>query len=85
MTTSAAVLTRPQTGVGVVQKFFAKCITEDWEEVILIARATSEAEASEKIHNGYRVMMVMDILTEDAHMMERLKLRKSLTGRPQHM
>lgn len=78
---SSAVVTRPPA-TETFQKFYAKCVMEDWEEVTLIARATSEAEASGKIHSGYRVMMVMEIRTEEEQMAQRQKLRKSLMSTP---
>lgn len=65
-----------------VQKYYATCMTDDYETVTLTARAVTEAQASEKIHRGYRVMMVMDILNENQHLQERQKLRRSLVSTP---
>jgi len=72
----AVVMTRPQEQV--VQRFFGKCLTEDGEMVTLVVRATSEAEASRKLHSGYRITMVVDILTQEQVMMERMLRRPSL-------
>jgi len=74
----AVVMTRPQEQVQVVQRFFGKCLTEDGEMVTLVVRATSEAEASRKLHGGYRITMVVDILTKEQIMMERMLRRPSL-------
>lgn len=63
-------------------KFFALCLMDDGTHTVLSARATSEAEASRKLHSGYKVQMVIDIRTEEQHNLERRKFQRSLITAP---
>lgn len=83
----SASLTRPQAlnrgrdKHQDLQKFHGKCITGDWEEVFLVVTASSEAEASKKLHEGYKIRMVLEIRTEAEHSLHRDKnlIRPSLS------
>lgn len=44
-------------------KYFCQCLLEDDSEVFLVIRATSEAQASKLVHQGYNIAYVLDILT----------------------
>ena len=69
-----ACVTKPKA-----QKFFGKCLLEDGETtVVLVARAASEAEASTRLHQFYRISMVLDILTTEQMMAERNTRKPSI-------
>lgn len=44
------------------QKLYGVCTLYDGQTVILAVRAGSDSEAARKLHAGYRIQMVMDIL-----------------------
>lgn len=46
-----------------VKKYHCQCIMESGEELFIAIKATSEAEASDKVHAGYEVEYVLDIFT----------------------
>lgn len=52
-------------------RYYCHCIMEDDSEKFLVAKARNEAEASKKVHLGYKVQYVLDVLTP--HQMERRK------------
>jgi hypothetical protein len=78
----SALLTRPKAHVHNqdLHKFYGKCLTDTGEEVILIVKASSEAEAGDKLHGGYLIQMVLELRTEAEHSHARLGMRPSLTS-----
>lgn len=48
---------------GSLQKFHCQCMMESGDELFITVKASSEAEASYKVHDGYKVEYVLDILT----------------------
>lgn len=61
-----------------LKRWFCECVTEDGEEVILIAKGYTEAHASEAIHMGYCVDYIIDIMTPLQMEYKRRHLRPSL-------
>lgn len=60
-----------------VKKFHCQCMMESGEELFIAIKATSEAEASDKVHEGYNVEYVLDILTPLQMEYRKRHLRKS--------
>jgi hypothetical protein len=66
-----------------LDKFFGKCEMPDGSVTILVAKATCAIEACKKLHKGYRISVVMDILTEAEMPREWQKIKPSLIQRSQ--
>lgn len=54
----------PASRASVRQKYFGRCLLKNGKEVVIVAKATSELEASQKLHAGYTVDMVLDLVLE---------------------
>lgn len=67
-------------GTSVRQKFFCQCVLEDGNEAFIVIKATSEAMASEMVHEGYNVEYVLDILTALQMEYRKRHLRRSIIG-----
>lgn len=63
-----------------VRRWFCMCVTPEGENVILVARTASVAEASQRIHQGYSVDYIEDILTPKQMDMRKAHLRKDYTA-----
>jgi hypothetical protein len=46
------------------QKFFGRCLLKNGQEATIVAKASSEAEACTKLHAGYTVQMVLELIPE---------------------
>lgn len=62
----------------VIKRFFCHCITAEGKELYLSTRATCEKQASEKIHSGYEVEYVLEVLTPLEMEQRKRHLRSSL-------
>ena len=58
-------------------KFYCLCMMESGEEVIIAMRGWTEAEASKKVHAGYAVEFVLDVLTPFQMEFRKRHLRRS--------
>lgn len=79
------VLSRAIVSYGVElpkkQTFFGRCMQEDGSVVMLRVKAVSEKAASEQLHSGYAITMVIDLLREDEMPKEWAKFKPSLIQR----
>lgn len=62
-------------------KYFGKCVRKDGSQVMLVAKAFSEVEACKKLHAGYTIVMVIDLLSEKDMEREWAKIKPSLIQR----
>lgn len=46
-----------------LKKFHCQCVMESGEELFIAIKASSEGQASFKVHEGYNIEYVVDILT----------------------
>lgn len=63
-------------------KFFGKCEMPDGSENIIVAKAVSIDQVSKQLHKGYKITMVLDILTEVEMEREWAKIKPSNIKRP---
>jgi DNA-dependent RNA polymerase auxiliary subunit epsilon len=63
-----------------VSKFHCQCMMESGEELFITVKATSEAQASEKVHEGYNVEYVLDILSPLQLEYRKRHLRRGITA-----
>jgi hypothetical protein len=61
-------------------KYFGKCEIPSGGIVYLSVHASSEAEASERLHHGYVIAFVWDILTPLDMLQHRKQFRRSMLG-----
>jgi len=73
---NANTLTMPNKKA--IRKFYGKCLLPDGDTVTLAVQASDEAEASRRLHKNYRISMVMDFLTKEQLVAERMKQKRSL-------
>lgn len=64
-------------GQARLPKRFGICLMPNGETVILATRATTEVEAAEQLHAGYRITMVLDIVDADTMNQLRNKRREA--------
>jgi hypothetical protein len=64
-------------------KFFGKCLMPDGSTAVIVVKTASIQEANVKLHKGYRINVVLDILTEAEMPREWAKLKPSLIQRSQ--
>jgi len=64
--------------VQVKQRYYCHCMMEDGSELYLVARTTDMVKASRKIHRGYQVEFVIDVLTEGQMEARKRHLKRSL-------
>lgn len=62
-------------------KYFGKCLMPDGSVSVLVAKATDAREACEKLHKGYRIDLVMELMTEEEMPKEWAKIKPSLIQR----
>lgn len=63
---------------GTTRKYYCHCVMEDESELFLVMRAHSEAEASRRVHQGYQIQYVLDVLTPMQMEFRRKPLRRCL-------
>ena len=61
-------------------KWHCLCLMESGKEVFITTRAATAAEASSKVHNGYAVEYVMEILTHEQMERRKAHLKPSIVG-----
>lgn len=62
-------------------KFFGKCVRHDGTQVVLVSKAYTEVDACKKLHAGYAIVMVLDLLSEQDMQREWDKIKPSLIQR----
>lgn len=62
-------------------KYFGKCLLKNGQTAVIVAKAASEAEASRKLHEGYTVQVVEELVREEDMPREWAKIKPSLLQR----